>query len=260
MNRPGPGERVAPIVEVLGPPGSGKTALLDELGRRDSGRPVSRIEVVSGYRNLAEIPAYLRAAVSLAPVLAAEVVSGRLSRRQLHWAIRVEASPHVANRRGAGSRVVIFDQGPLYTLARLTDSTRPADSGVTATSGLGRSEALARWRRGALDRWASALGVAVLLDAPDDVLVRRIHAREKPHAAKELPADAAVHAVASSRASLEAVLVELASRGGGGSGPQVLRFDSSHRTVGEIAASVTTALRGSADLRANVASSGEART
>jgi len=139
---------------------------------------------------------------------------------------------------------VIFDQGPLYTLARLTDSTQPMDStrltesGARTESGIGRSEAFARWRRAAVDRWASALGVAVLLDAPDDVLVQRIHARVKPHAAKELPADAATRAVASSRASLEAVLVELASRGGAGSGPRVLRFDSSHRTIGEIAASL----------------------
>jgi hypothetical protein len=228
------------IAEVLGPPGSGKTTLLTELDRR-----IELVEPVSGYRGLRQAPSYARGAASVAPVVLASLATTRPSRKELNWMIRLAASSRVAATRAAAHpadgptvdrRIVLFAQGPAYTLARLWEATLAPS----------RGGAFARWWDAALDRWARALGVVVLLDAPDHVLLDRIRDRGKPHAAKELPDEEALRALAGSRASCEAVLAALAARGG----PRVLRFDSSRLTLDEIAAAAATTLRAAAALGA----------
>jgi hypothetical protein len=239
----------APVIaEVVGPAGAGKTALLAELQRR-----CDFVTPVAGYREVghasSHVRVYARSAVSSVPVVLGSLASSRGSGKELKWMIRLAASQRVAEHRVARRskterrassrggpaapvaerRVAVFDQGPAYVLARLWERA-PAGS---------RGRTFKRWWDGELDRWARTLRVAVMLDAPDYVLVERIRSRVKSHAAKGLSEAEAVRAVAGSRASYEATLAALAARGG----PEVLRFDSSLHSVEEIAGRVAVALR-----------------
>lgn len=160
------------IVELVGPAGAGKTALLRAISARDpSVRSGLRIE------RLQFLPLILWHALALAPAaidLFAE--STRLWWPGMLHLVRLRTL-HTALAREArsGSRAIILDEGPLFSLARLT-VFQNADRGHGA---------LTREWRAELTRWTSELDVVVWLDAPDKVLSERIRGRDKQHPVKD---------------------------------------------------------------------------
>jgi hypothetical protein len=120
-----------------------------------------------------------------------------------------------------GSTVTLLDQGPLFALARLLWG------GSAAT----RSAWFRTWKREAAARWAHELDGVVELIAPDPVLLERINEREKPHAAKGKSAREAMKILASHRCALTEVLGDV----GDGASIRRLRFDTSKRSLDEIA-------------------------
>jgi hypothetical protein len=70
----------------------------------------------------------------------------------------------------------------------------------------------------------------IVLEAADEVLLRRLEARPKSHHFKGLRAAEALEAVSRERALYESVLAELARFGG----PQPVRFDTNRLTPTEM--------------------------
>lgn len=151
------------VVELLGPPGSGKSALGERLARLDG-------YVVVKDHERGDLPALLRSALAAHPVLTHRPPPGVGSARWVAWGGRLLAADELVRRRAArGARTVLLDQGPAYTLGRLTD--------------------LCRTRRGA-DWWhhqlrssTDVLDTLVLLDADRPTLLQRLRTRPKDHAA-----------------------------------------------------------------------------
>ncbi len=181
----------ARLVEVLGLPGAGKTTVVQAIASRDG------IVVRSRYRSLDNVPAYAAAAVRLAPMLLASPAAwpdrNRIVRAESSWAIARRSM------RG-GADAVVFDQGPLFLLKQVSETAR-------------RSRAIAAWRAQRLARWGRTLDLVVLLDAPNDVLVRRIRDRAKEHVLRDIPEDVAVRSLDADRRSFDALLADLC-RGG----------------------------------------------
>lgn len=126
--------------------------------------------------------------------------------------------------RMAGARIVFIDQGPIYALGRLGHSQPPVPG----------TEAGGDWWRAMIDEWARALDVVVWLDAPDDVLWQRLNRRGQGHDIKGEAAADGIAYLQRYRESYAAVLASLETRGG----PVVLRYDTSERAAGDIAADV----------------------
>lgn len=126
----------------------------------------------------------------------------------------LRALPHVLEG-WPGGRVIVFDQGPIFLLTRHDVLEEP----------------LAAWRAQTFDTWNALLDVIVVLDAPNAVLVDRINTRSKEHRVKGAPGHAALDFVARSRAVYDEALSRLAAHG---SGPAILRFDTSVNSVAEI--------------------------
>jgi adenylate kinase family enzyme len=186
-----PRDGSARLVEVLGLPGTGKTTVVRALASHDG------IEVRSRYRSLDNAPAYAAAAVRCAPMLFASPPAWPDRNR----IVRAESSWAIARRAFRGrTDALVFDQGPLFLLKQVSETAR-------------RSRAIAVWRADRLRRWGRTLDLVVLLDAPNDVLVRRIHDRPKDHVLRDIPEDVAVRALDADRRSFDALLADL-SRGG----------------------------------------------
>jgi shikimate kinase len=159
------------IVELVGPAGAGKTALLRALSALDA-------SIRSGIRveRLRFLPLILWHSLALAPA-AVELITENPrtwwpGMRQL---VRLRTlHPAVARETGSADVAIILDEGPLFSLARLTVFQN-------ANRGTGR---LAREWRAELTRWAGELDVVVWLDAPDTVLAQRIRNRRKRHDVK----------------------------------------------------------------------------
>lgn len=163
------------LIEIAGPPGAGKSTVMSLLAD-----DAARIRSVRSLRSVAYAPCFARTALRVLPRWIPSRSAYGLGWRELRIMVHLEALPHALPRSRDGE-IVMFDQGPVFMLARLAPF-------LGARAGDGR---MRRWWNGAAARWASMLGTVIWLDAPNAVLVERIQEREKRHRIKDRsPAEA----------------------------------------------------------------------
>lgn len=173
--RESPSGRRAPgrtlIVELIGPAGAGKTAVLRSLGRDPRVQAGVRIDRV---RQLAEMVVH---GAALLPV--ALTLLGRGWRRHWHGLphlVRLRTLPRAIALAAAEAEadVILLDEGPVFSLARLS-VFQQANQGEGRLAGAWHAE---------LDRWSGLLDLVIWIDAPDVVLAERIRSRLKRHQIK----------------------------------------------------------------------------
>lgn len=120
----------------------------------------------------------------------------------------------------------VFDQGPLFLLKQLSADAGPHD-------------AIERRRRRLASVWGRTLDLALVLDAPDDVLLERIRCRDKGHQLRDEPDGPARVALASERRHIERLLGEL----GGEGAVRIQRVDTSASTVADTIAALLRSVR-----------------
>jgi hypothetical protein len=84
--------------------------------------------------------------------------------------LRVHALHHLV-RTANGAGPILFDEGPIYMLARL----------LVFGGAAVQTRAFARWWQGAIAQWARTLSAIVWVDASDDVLAARLNTRAQSH-------------------------------------------------------------------------------
>ena len=160
------------LVELVGPAGAGKTALLRTLGQDPRVRAGLRID------RARDLPALILNTAALLPSAVGLLAQGpaSLSSGLLHL-IRLRTLHGVLARAAAieTRRVLLLDEGPIFSLGRLSVFQR-------ANEGRGR---LARGWHAQLAQWSTELDAIVWIDAADEVLVERIRTRRKAHRVKE---------------------------------------------------------------------------
>jgi hypothetical protein len=160
------------LVEIVGPAGGGKTALLRTLARDPRIRAGLRID------RGRHLPEMLRHTVALIPT-ALGLLRNRPASMQnglLHF-VRLRTLPSVVMLAMAEepARTILLDEGPVFSLGRLS-----VFQGADRTPGVVRRQ----WHA-ELDRWATLLDTVILVDATDAVLRRRIRERPKEHQIKD---------------------------------------------------------------------------
>lgn len=216
------------VAEVLGPAGAGKTTLVKVLVHQHPA-----LSPVEGYRSLRLAPTYARVAAVRAPLLWTASRGTANPTRWINWMIRLECSDRVLQGSRPARRhhgVVLFDQGPVYSLMRLLPE--PAMRTVVP------DDPYSRWWQRMLNRWAGLLDVVIVVDARDDVLLERIQSRPKWHPVKDLAPDQARALLADHRARCDTVTAAL----GVTAGPKIVRIDTSDLLVTESMASCLEAL------------------
>lgn len=156
MNR-----QVGLVVELLGPPGAGKSSLAGVLAE------VAGVTVVKNHTRH-DVTAAAAAAPHALPAALAHPPPGVDRVRWAAWAGRLAAAPRVARHRIAdGASTVVFDQGAAYTLVRMLDVRRHPGGN-------------AWWWRRSIET-ANMLDLLVVLDADTDALAHRVRSRDKRH-------------------------------------------------------------------------------
>ena len=142
------------VIELLGPPGAGKSGLARTLGE------VPGVTVVEDH-DRHDLPAAAAAVPHALPAMLSHP-PGVDRVRWATWAGRLAAAPRVARHRLAdGASTVVFDQGAAYALVRMLGARR-RPAGNTWW-----------WRRSV--ETANLLDLLVVLDAdPDTLLGRRL--------------------------------------------------------------------------------------
>lgn len=195
-------------VEVIGLPGSGKTTLVEYLRGKSP-----NVAAVSIYPALRHLDSFLRSAITLSPVLLSAPVTSSWWWKERIWMVRLGACVRVLGREARSAPVLVFDQGPVFTMAQL-EGAHPA---------IGRSDSFKGWWDRMLHIWATRLTTLVVLDAPNEVLMERIQARTKSHDLKVSDEHSAYKTLTRGRNLYEKLIAELSSRGD----VCVMRFDSS---------------------------------
>ena len=205
----------AVTVEVIGLPGSGKSTLVRAIAEADE-----RVVATTFASRSKKTIAYTRSARSLSPILLRGPAARAIARRDFGRMVRLDAIPtHGGAAIGVPARVRIFDQGPVFLLYRLAPDLR----------GERRHVAVNGWVNRMLGRWASALDLVVVLDAPDEVLLDRVQVRSKSHPLQDVPRETGRLALHRHRQRYERILSDLRTR----ERFDILRLDTA-------AASVTT--------------------
>lgn len=160
----------APVVELLGLAGAGKSALLEELRGRDG---ASAARSIWNQRRGLLAASLLR---SLPELSALAWETPRIGLEPLKHVVRLRAlASSIERTRREREGALVIDEGPLFALAWF-------DVFAARAVGAPRFEA---WRRRVLAQWAAALDLVVVVDAPDALLMERIRTRAKSHDVKE---------------------------------------------------------------------------
>lgn len=183
------------VVEVAGPASAGKSTLARTLQRLDP-------EILA--RPRLTVPQYVLSVPPLLPVLVGLHRPFRgILRKEMKRVVRLGALHRFANRI-TGCRTLLFDEGPVYLLAR----TLVYGGQKIETRGF------ARWWKRAIAQWAATLDVVIWLDAPDGTLSNRIVARRRWHRTQSYDDQRRIRFLQSYRAAFSRILDELtAARG-----------------------------------------------
>lgn len=201
--------RTRPLaVELVGLAGAGKSAIARALVRLDPtihARPrLSRWSYVASLPAL--VPTLVRVHWPFRGVLTKEVKR----------ILRVRALHRYARRAGDGGALV-FDEGPVYVLARML---------VFGGDNI-RTRGFERWWQRALAEWAPMLDAVIWVDAPDAVLAARIHTRSQWHPLQGAAGDEMSGFLNAYREAFRRVLGELCVAGG----PRLWTVDTGRESV-----------------------------
>jgi len=213
------------VVEMCGPAGAGKTTLLQALHQCDE-------KIVTGVRlhKITYILFFASNTFFLLPTFLRHYRHGRwFTWRETRSMVYLKAWHHVLDRQVSNNDMVtVLDHGPIYRLALLRDF------GPEIT----KSQLYERWWNSMLKQWATIMDMVIWLDAPDVVLLERIHTRSRWHIIKRKSGQEACEFLGRYRTSYEHIISALTAEGG----PQVLRFDTDQKSVDQIVDKVLAAL------------------
>lgn len=214
------------VLELVGLAGAGKTTLEHLLHLRDP-----RIRPIVAPGKASYIPFLARKAGLWLSTLLWRRRGNRWftpDEMRLIGYLEVWASHLRVNERIPGS-VIVLNPGSIYWLAALRECG-PACF---------ESHSCGEWWDAMIDEWAALLDLAVWLDAPDSVLLERVHSRPQWHEAKAQSDSQVLERFALLRRRYGYILDEMAAR----DGPVVLQFRTDRVSPEQIADSVLVALR-----------------
>lgn len=216
MKSPGP----PGLIELVGVAGSGKSSVASALYDDAYVQP----PFISA-RNPRHLMQLLLAIPELSPLL----ILGLLRKPRTTWA-DFKLMVYVTRWRGFFLRrienhdgPVVFDQGPLYALARLE----------AKGLGIGSTEAFRRWWGRMLTKWAKEMSLVIWLDATNEDLIRRINERAGSHTIKGAPTREATRFLDHYRTVFANLLRRVEQQGA-----EVVRVDTSDMERSEVVDSV----------------------
>jgi thymidylate kinase len=143
--------------------------------------------------------------------------------------VYLKAWHHVLERQTPNNgTITILDHGPIYRLAFLREFGPE----------IIKDQSLEKWWDRMLKQWAATLDMVIWLDAPDAILLERIHARNRWHTVKGKSEQEAYEFLVRYRTSYEQIIAKLAAN----RGPMLLRFDTNQQSVHQIMDEVLAAL------------------
>lgn len=207
------------IVELVGLAGAGKTTLARALSQRDE-----RILVAADLelRKREHLPIFVGHVPFLLPVFLRRCRPSRwFTWDEIKAMVYLKGWPRVLRQQASNhGTVVLLDHGPVFKLATLN---------AFGPEGL-KSPGLEPWWHSMFEQWAGTLDIVIRLNAPNEILVERINARNQRHAVKGRSELEAYKFLMRYQASYEQILAKLTAY----AEPMLLQFDTTQASIDQI--------------------------
>lgn len=213
------------IVEFLGPAGAGKTTLLRALKQSKS-----NIQEGVTAKEIDCIPYLISNTLLFFPKFISEYQHTRWftwkeTRSMIYtqvWHKILEAE------KDNNNLAIVFDHGPLFRLARL----------LTSGPEMTKSQTYQQWSQQILTQWLNTLDIVVWLDAPNTVLLERVHNRDSWHQIKEKNLQQGDEFLTHYKMVYEQIFAQIKAS----NNVKLLQFDTSHKSLAQILNEVKLAL------------------
>ena len=208
------------MIELVGPPGSGKTTVSKALSRQDG--------ILNGgfpdIRDVNNLSFFIGNGFVLLPTFCSlyqKKYGKRPTRQELAYMTILTGWPRILERRFVTQgNTLILDQGPVYMLADLFQYNPKIFTNRAARV----------WWHKICRRWADTLDLVICLDAPDKSLIERIRRREKQHGIKTNSDQRAIQYLTDHRSAQEKVISDLMPCG---ADHRVFSFDTTQMSIDE---------------------------
>jgi len=212
-------QKSALIVELVGLAGSGKTTLSRALSQHDE---TIRVAADLALRTRKHMPIFAGHVPFLLSLLLRRGRStGWFTWDEMKAMVYLKAWPQVLREEAMDNgTAILLDHGPIFKLTTLNAFGPPWL----------KSQGFEPWWRSSFEQWASTLDMVIWLNAPANILVERINARNQRHAVKAKAEREAYDFLLRYGSSYEQILEKLAAYGG----PTLLQFDTNQASIEQI--------------------------
>ena len=214
------------IIEVVGPPGSGKSTLTRIFRQKNTDLNVT---IFPYFREISQIPFFAGSLMSFSPTLWWLYKKGkgkRITKHDIALMTILNSWNKVLVRQSAKYRkTIILEEGAICLLAKLD----------AFGSDILKSEASTEWWNETYQKWARTITLIIQLDTPIPILLKRIRSRELQYEIGSMTDQKATEYLSHIQSSQEKILSRLTAES---NGPRIYRFSTLEGSPEQIYAAI----------------------
>ena len=210
------------IIELIGPPGSGKTTLTKIFQQRNTDLEIT---IFPYFREVSQIPFFAKSLISFSPTLLHFFKNDR--GQTLTWrdialmTILNNWNDVLVERSLRSGKTIILEEGAICLLAKLS----------AFGSEVLKNEVSAGWWKEVYQKWAQTIALVIQLDTPISTLLKRIRSREAQYEIGTMSNEQATEYLTRIQESQENVLSHLVAES---NSPRLYRCSTVERSPEQI--------------------------
>ena len=206
------------VVELVGPAASGKSSLIGALTQSNEGFTIG---AAPRRRRIRDVLNFVSNAVLMLPIFLGQYRKDRwFTWEEIKDLVFLKGWHHAFRRQAAYGSITLVENSPIFKLTRL-HAFGPENI---------RGPGFDRWWASMLKQWGNTVDTIIWLDAPDEILIARVHARGRWHRIMGMPGKAANEFLARYRQSYERILPEFTVN----YGTRLIRLDTNQQSLSQM--------------------------
>ena len=211
-------ERPGFVVELVGPAAVGKSSLIRALTQSDEKFTVG---VGPRRRRIGDVLNHVSNVLLLLPILLRHYRNDRwFTWEEIKMLAYLKGWHHALRRQASNGSITLVENSAAFKLTRL-HAYGPEKM---------RCQSFDGWWASMLKQWGNTVGMVIWLDAPDEILIERVHARGRWHRIMGMSGKEANEFLARYRQSYERIIPAFTAN----CGARLIRLDTHRESLGQM--------------------------